>query len=140
MAVGDIPEDNAARVAAEMATPAVAVSGLVWTWPTRPLSSPWSDRTMGALGRIDVLHNNAADTRPEVLGADGDVASMTAELWDRTMAVNVRGPMLTCKHVIPPHAPEAGGGSIVNTSSASGLTGDEVRTAYAAVQGRPSTR
>jgi NAD(P)-dependent dehydrogenase (short-subunit alcohol dehydrogenase family) len=82
-------------------------------------------------GRIDVLHNNAADTRPEVLGADTDVIGMTVELWDQTMAVNVRGPMLTCKHVLP-HMIAAGGGSIVNTASASGLVGDLVRTAYGA--------
>jgi len=82
-------------------------------------------------GQIDVLHNNAADTRPEILGRDVDVLTMTTDLWDRTMAVNVRGPMLTCKHVLP-HMIAAGGGSIINTTSASGLTGDLVRAAYAA--------
>ncbi len=82
-------------------------------------------------GQIDILHNNAADTRPEILGRDVDVLNMTTELWDRTMAVNVRGPMLTCKHVLP-HMIEAGGGSIINTTSASGLTGDLVRAAYGA--------
>jgi NAD(P)-dependent dehydrogenase (short-subunit alcohol dehydrogenase family) len=82
-------------------------------------------------GAIDVLHNNAADTRPEILGRDVDVLNMTTELWDRTMAVNVRGPMLTCKHVLP-HMIAAGGGSIINTTSASGMTGDLVRAAYGA--------
>jgi len=82
-------------------------------------------------GRIDVLHNNAADTRPEILGRDVDVLNMTTDLWDRTMAVNVRGPMLTSKHVLP-HMITGGGGSIINTTSASGLTGDLVRAAYAA--------
>lgn len=82
-------------------------------------------------GQIDILHNNAADTRPEILGRDVDVLNMTTELWDRTMAVNVRGPMLTCKHVLP-HMIDAGGGSIINTTSASGLTGDLVRAAYGA--------
>lgn len=87
--------------------------------------------TLDTYGRIDVLHNNAADTRPEVLGSDIDVIGMSIELWDQTMAINVRGPMLTCKHVLP-HMIAAGGGSIINTSSASGLTGDLVRAAYAA--------
>jgi NAD(P)-dependent dehydrogenase (short-subunit alcohol dehydrogenase family) len=82
-------------------------------------------------GQIDVLHNNAADTRPEILGRDVDVLNMTTDLWDRTMVVNVRGPMLTCKHVLP-HMIAAGGGSIINTTSASGLTGDLVRAAYGA--------
>ncbi|MEO8694412.1 MAG: glucose 1-dehydrogenase [Acidimicrobiales bacterium] len=87
--------------------------------------------TLDAYGRIDILHNNAADTRAEVLGRDTDVIGMSIDLWDQTMAVNVRGPMLTCKHVLP-HMIAAGGGSIINTSSASGLTGDLVRAAYAA--------
>jgi NAD(P)-dependent dehydrogenase (short-subunit alcohol dehydrogenase family) len=86
---------------------------------------------LDAYGRLDILHNNAADTRPDVLGRDIDVVGMTAALWDQTMAVNVRGPMLTCKHVLP-HMITDGGGSIINTSSASGLTGDLVRSAYAA--------
>lgn len=89
------------------------------------------DAALAEFGRIDVLHNNAADTRPDVLGRDGDVISMTIELWDQTMAVNARGPMLTCKHVLP-HMIANGGGSIINTASASGLVGDLVRTAYGA--------
>lgn len=87
--------------------------------------------SLAEYGQIDVLHNNAADTRPEILGRDLDVVNMTTDLWDRTMAVNVRGPMLTCKHVLP-HMIAGGGGSIINTTSASGLTGDLVRAAYGA--------
>lgn len=47
------------------------------------------------------------------------------------MAVNLRGPMLGCKHAIP-HMIERGGGAIVQTSSASGLRGDLSRAAYSA--------
>lgn len=82
-------------------------------------------------GGLDIMHNNAADTRAEVIGRDGTVDSMEVSVWDQTMAVNLRGTMLGCKHAIP-RLLERGGGVIVNTSSNSGLSGDLSRTAYGA--------
>src|SRR3546814_15057966 len=51
-------------------------------------------------GRIDVLHNNAAMTGNDFIMRDTDVANMDVDLWERTMAVNLRGPMLCAKHTI----------------------------------------
>jgi NAD(P)-dependent dehydrogenase (short-subunit alcohol dehydrogenase family) len=82
-------------------------------------------------GGLDILHNNAADTRAEVIGRDGMVDAMDVGVWDQTMAVNLRGTMLGCKHAIP-RMLERGSGAIVNTSSNSGLSGDLSRTAYGA--------
>ncbi|MGE0881121.1 MAG: SDR family NAD(P)-dependent oxidoreductase [Acidimicrobiia bacterium] len=85
--------------------------------------------TVAEFGRIDVLHNNAAITSSEHVSRDVDVMGMDVEIWDRTMAVNVRGQMLCCKHAVP-HMINGGGGSIINTSSGSALRGDMGRTAY----------
>jgi NAD(P)-dependent dehydrogenase (short-subunit alcohol dehydrogenase family) len=85
-------------------------------------------------GGLDVVHNNAADTSAEVIGRDFDVATMTVDVWDRTMAVNLRGTMLGCKHALP-RLIERGGGVIVNTSSDAALAGDLSRTAYGASKG-----
>jgi len=85
-----------------------------------------------AFGRLDVLHNNASDLR--LLQGDLDVVQMDVELWDRTLAVSLRGPMLGCKHAIPPML-ERGGGSIINTSSINGRRGDVTRFAYGAAKG-----
>ena len=82
-------------------------------------------------GGVDILHNNAADSDPALMSRDLRIAEMDAEVWDRSMRVNLRGPMLGCKYAIP-HMLRRGGGVIVNTSSASGLTGDVGRSAYAA--------
>jgi len=82
-------------------------------------------------GRIDILHNNAADLSPELGPRDGDIASMEVDVWDRTFRVNVRGTMLCCKHVIP-HMLDHGGGAIINTASNLGLQGQVIQAAYAA--------
>jgi NAD(P)-dependent dehydrogenase (short-subunit alcohol dehydrogenase family) len=81
-------------------------------------------------GGLDILHNNAAASDPNLMGRDGAVADMEVDVWDATLAVNLRGPMLGCKHGIPEML-KRGGGAIVNTSSASGLVGDLARSAYA---------
>jgi NAD(P)-dependent dehydrogenase (short-subunit alcohol dehydrogenase family) len=89
------------------------------------------DFAIGRYGRIDVLHNNAAMTGPDIILKDVDVVSMDVGLWDRTMAVNLRGPMLCAKHVIP-HMLTLGAGSIITTGSAKALQGDLAQTAYGA--------
>ena len=59
----------------------------------------------------------------------GPLATALAQAGFRTLAVNLRGPMLGCKHAIPELC-KRGGGAIINTSSASGLVGDLARPAY----------
>jgi NAD(P)-dependent dehydrogenase (short-subunit alcohol dehydrogenase family) len=85
-------------------------------------------------GGLDILHNNAAITAAEHISRDLDVARMDVDIWDRTMAVNVRGHMLGCKYAVP-RMIERGGGAIVNTSSGSSLRGDMARTAYGTSKG-----
>lgn len=87
--------------------------------------------TVAKFGGLDILHNNAALQDPAVLMKDVDIASMDADLWDRTMAVNLRGTMLGCKHAIPEML-KRGGGSIINTSSTYGLAAFISLPAYSA--------
>ncbi len=82
-------------------------------------------------GKINILVNNAAGTSPAFQAHDRDVATMDVAHWDKSMAVNLRGPMLTCKHAIP-HMIAAGYGAIVNTGSGVVFRGDSVRAAYSA--------
>jgi NAD(P)-dependent dehydrogenase (short-subunit alcohol dehydrogenase family) len=53
---------------------------------------------------------------------DGAVADVPAEVFDRLVAVNLRGTFLCCKHALPPLL-TGGGGTIVNTASAGVLPG-----------------
>jgi NAD(P)-dependent dehydrogenase (short-subunit alcohol dehydrogenase family) len=87
------------------------------------------DATVDRFGRLDILHNNAALTDSEFLSRDTRVTELALEVWERTMAVNLRSQMLTSKHAIPAMV-RSGGGSIINMSSGASLKGDRTRTAY----------
>lgn len=77
-------------------------------------------------GRIDILVNSAAD-----LG-HYDFATMSEEEWDRTFAVNVRGPYFCCREAIAQMREQGGGGSIVNIGTCQAYCGHPERVAYAA--------
>ncbi|HEY8515714.1 MAG TPA: glucose 1-dehydrogenase [Candidatus Binatia bacterium] len=64
-----------------------------------------------AYGGLDVLYNNAA-----VISYGNRIADMPVEQWDRTIAINLRGPFLCAKYALP-HLIARGGGVILNVSS-----------------------
>lgn len=82
-------------------------------------------RTLDAFGRVDVVVNNAA--RLPLYAFD----EMNMENWDRTMAINLRAPVPTCKLLLESMKAQ-GGGSIINVSSAAGVKGFERETDYCA--------
>jgi NAD(P)-dependent dehydrogenase (short-subunit alcohol dehydrogenase family) len=87
--------------------------------------------TATAYGRLDILHSNAAVLSRDVYGRDLDLTDMDVDVWDRTLAVDLRGAMLAVKHAVP-HMTR--GGVIVLTSSVSGLVGDSDHAAYGAAK------
>lgn len=87
------------------------------------------DATVEAFGGLDILHNNAADVRPETYGRDLLVADMDVALWDSFMAINLRSVMLGCKWAIP-RMLQRGGGAIINTSSMAADAGQDSTVAY----------
>ena len=69
-------------------------------------------------GRIDILVNNSG-----IMGPVKPIEDITVEEWEDTLAVNLRGMFLCCKHTIPPMKKQ-GSGTIVNISSNSSLLGE----------------
>jgi len=90
--------------------------------------------TVHRYGQLDIIHNNAAATGPDVIGRDFDIATADSGLWDKTMAVNVRGVMLGCKYALRVMRLRQSG-VIINTSSARSVFGDLLQSAYAASKG-----
>jgi NAD(P)-dependent dehydrogenase (short-subunit alcohol dehydrogenase family) len=82
-----------------------------------------------AYGRLDVLHNNAADTAEESIRGDGNIVDLDLAILDRAYAVNLRGTLMCCKFAIP-HMVAVGGGAIINTSTTSAMAGDLFLTSY----------
>jgi 3-oxoacyl-[acyl-carrier protein] reductase len=75
--------------------------------------------TLEKHGRVDVLVNNAALFSTLEYAPIEDIS---VELWDRVMAVNVRGVFLCCQAVIPSMKRE-GRGKIINIASGTLLSG-----------------
>ncbi|HZS91485.1 MAG TPA: SDR family NAD(P)-dependent oxidoreductase [Chloroflexota bacterium] len=78
-------------------------------------------------GGVDLLVNSAGTTRFIPLS---DLESVTDEIWDDIMAVNVKG-IFNCARAVAPHMRERGAGAIVSIASLSGYTGDGSSLPYA---------
>lgn len=80
-------------------------------------------------GRLDIVFNNAG-----VGGAIGPVTETTVEAWDYTMDVLAKGVFLGIKHAARIMQNQGGGGSIINTASIAGLSGDGGPLVYSAAK------
>ncbi|BCZ20516.1 SDR family oxidoreductase [Mycobacterium senriense] len=105
---------TATHVAFDLADPA-SVSGLI-------------DSAATTYGGVDLLFNVGADM--STIRADSDVVDIDFDVWDRVMAVNLRGYVAAMKYAIP-RMLDRGGGAIVNMSSAAAFQGEPARPAYA---------
>src|ERR1700736_4064707 len=89
--------------------------------------------TVGEFGKLDILVNNA--------GISGSAVEdlYDTDAWDKIMDVNARGAFFGMKYAIP-EMRKVGGGSIVNISSISGVTGQRgIHAAYNASKGAVRT-
>ena len=129
VAIGDLLEEEGKRIEAE-----INETGREALFVRLDVTSynDWEQAisaTVGRFGKLDILVNNAGT----VAYAPGDEA--TVEDWDRQMDVNAKGVFLGTKAVIP-EMRRAGGGSIVNISSMSGIIGQQnIHPGYNASKG-----
>ncbi len=79
-------------------------------------------------GRLDILFNNAGVTIP------ASVVEATEEVWDRTLAIDLKGVFLPSKYAVP-HMIRGGGGSVINTASMCGLVASTNQAPYSAAKG-----
>src|SRR5437868_5753701 len=124
--VADIDGSAAERVAGELGGSAVVAEVDV---SDESNVMRMVETAVESFGGLDVLHNNASDA--STAAADTDVVTLDMGVFDRLVAVNLKGVLMGCKHAIP-RMLARGGGSIVNTASIDGVMGRGVRAAYGA--------
>jgi NAD(P)-dependent dehydrogenase (short-subunit alcohol dehydrogenase family) len=87
-------------------------------------------RARQQFGRIDVLLNCAGGSVSE----DKRVTEVDLSVWDHTIGLDLKGPFLCCRHVIPVMV-EQGSGSVVNFSSVVALRGNHIAHVYIMAKG-----
>jgi 3-oxoacyl-[acyl-carrier protein] reductase len=86
------------------------------------------DKVMKEHGKLDILVNSAGTTafvEPE------DLEGLTEEIWDRILAINLKGTFFCCRAAAPAMK-NGDGGNIINISSIAGTTGVGSCMAYSA--------
>jgi 3-oxoacyl-[acyl-carrier protein] reductase len=86
-------------------------------------------RAIAELGRIDILVNNAG-----IAGMTRPVVDYPVEEWKRVIDIDLNGPFLCCRAVVP-HMVKAKYGRIINIASIAGKEGNPNAAAYAAAKG-----
>lgn len=126
--IADINLDGALRQAASMTAEGAAAAATSVDMGDPASVEALIEFAVERFGGLDILDNNAADTRLSTT-RDVGVEHTDIEVWDALMRTNLRGTMLACKYAIP-KLRARGGGSIINISSGAGLTGALAPTAY----------
>jgi NAD(P)-dependent dehydrogenase (short-subunit alcohol dehydrogenase family) len=116
VAVNDVEPGRAAAVASEVEALGARATAVVADVGDRQAAGRMVAETLGALGAIDLLVNNAGLCRL------GSVAEFPEADWRATFRVNVDGVFFCCQAVLP-HMQGRGRGNIVNLASWSGKAG-----------------
>jgi NAD(P)-dependent dehydrogenase (short-subunit alcohol dehydrogenase family) len=116
--------DSASETAAMIAAEGGVAECVPGDWTKSDDCQAFARACVDTWSRIDFLQNNVG------IGIDdGDPLSLTEEAFDRMIAVNLKGCLLSCQAVLPVMR-EQGSGSIVNISSVASLAAAVPLTAY----------
>jgi len=126
--LADVDLDGATAVAESVGDAAVARAHRADVSDPADVAAMF-DAALAAFGGIDVVCNNAG-----VLTNSPVFESAPERVWERTLAINLRGVILGCRYAIP-HLRSRGGGAIVNTASMAGIAGLATDPVYAASKG-----
>lgn len=131
VAVGDVSLSNAQAVVDEIHQHGGSAVAVEYDQAEEGSITALVEQTVAHYGSLSGVHGNAADLTTAILGADGHVGKMSSAVWMRTLQVNLVGNALPVRECIP-HFLDAGGGSVVLTSSSVSSAAEPTRPAYAA--------
>ncbi len=127
--VGDLAADNAETVAAGIRDAGGRAVSAEFDMSIDDSVGALMASAVDAFGGVDLVHANAADMTEAAILSDTDAVDVDLGVFDRTIAVNLRGFLLCTRHTIP-RMLERGGGAIVYTSSATAHVGEPQRPSY----------
>jgi len=134
IAVADVNADGAVSVAAEITAAGGTAIAIAADLAKPAEIEAMITQTLGAFGRLDMLHNNAFGVPSSLQkGRFAPVAEIDDAVWDYTLQVGLTAVMQATRRVLPVMQKQ-GGGAIVNTASISGLFGDYGIAAYNAMK------
>lgn len=126
--VGDVAADAARQTAADIVSAGGTATHAVFDLADPASVSELIHCATTTYEGVDLMFNVGADM--STIRADTDVVDIDFEVWDRVMAVNLRGYVAAMKYAIPCMLAR-GEGAIVNMSSAAAFQGEPARPAYA---------
>jgi len=125
VALWDIDAERVQRASDELAAPGRVSTAVVELSDESSVDAAVA-ATLAAHTKIDVLVNNAGIT-----GGNGTTWELAPDVWRRVIDVNLIGPYLTCRAVVP-HMLKEGYGRIVNIASVAGKEGNPNASHYSA--------
>lgn len=126
--VGDLNAAASEAVAASIVASGGRASGVGCDIADEAAANALVAAAVRDYGGLDGIHVNAADM--QAIRSDGDALQLDLAVFDRTLAVNLRGHLL-CTRAALPELLKRGGGAIVYTSSGAADMGEPTRLSYA---------
>lgn len=124
--IGDLDEAQAVDVAAAIAAAGGQARGVGLDAMDEGSIAALVQTAVDEFGALHVMCNHVGGSNPE---KDLDLLRLDLDEFDRVMRLNVRSTVVGCQAALP-HLIAAGGGSIINTASVGGLSGDFLQVAY----------
>jgi sorbitol-6-phosphate 2-dehydrogenase len=91
--------------------------------------------TLDAFGRVDILVNNAGILIPRLLVDPAGKEELTEQIWDKVVAINMKGFFLCAQAAAREMIKSGKGGVVINMGSESGQEGSQGQSVYAATKG-----
>ncbi len=124
--IGDLKAEQAEAAAAEIVSDGGTAIGLAVDAMDEESINALVEAAVENYGALHVMCNHVGGSNPR---KDLDLLRLDMAEFDRTMLLNVRSTLVGSRAALP-HIIAAGGGSIINTASVGGLSGDFLQIAY----------